>query len=103
MIAPLTGGTVMAKSQAKVAELNSGFDVVVQGGRLIDPKNGIDAVRDIGIRKGRVAAVAPKLDRGKAKIIDATGLVVTPGLIDTHAHVYEHVSGDFGLNPDLVG
>jgi dihydroorotase len=60
-------------------------------------------VRDIGIRKGRVAAVAPQFDPGKAKIIDATGLIVTPGLIDTHAHVYEHVSGDFGLNPDLVG
>lgn len=90
----------MAKT---VAQLNPIFDVVVKGGRLIDPKNGIDAVRDIGIRKGRVAAVASKLDPGKAKLIDATGLVVTPGLIDTHAHVYEHVSGDFGLNPDLVG
>jgi dihydroorotase len=37
------------------------------------------------------------------RVIDAKGLIVTPGLIDTHAHVYEHVSGDFGLNPDLVG
>ena len=72
------------------------FDIVVKGGRLIDPANGIDAVRDIGVRKGKVAAVAPKLAPGKAKVIDATGLIVTPGLIDTHAHVYEHVSGDFG-------
>ena len=93
----------MAKAKAEVATLNSGFDTVVMGGRLIDPKNRIDAVRDIGIKKGRVAAVAPRLAAGKAKIIDAKGLVVTPGLIDTHAHVYEHVSGDFGLNPDLVG
>jgi dihydroorotase len=88
---------------AKTVKLNPAFDAVVKGGHLIDPKNGIDAVRDIGIRKGRVAAVAPTLDPGAAKIIDAKGLVVTPGLIDTHAHVYEHVSGDFGLNPDLVG
>jgi dihydroorotase len=79
------------------------FDVIVKGGRVIDPKNGIDAIRDIGIRKGRVAGVAPRLDPGAAKIVDAKGLLVTPGLIDTHAHVYEHVSGDFGLNPDLVG
>jgi dihydroorotase len=93
----------MAKAKAEIAALAPGFDLIVKGGRLIDPKNGIDGLRDIGIKKGCVAAVAPKLTAGKAKIIDAKGLVLTPGLIDTHAHVYEHVSGDFGLNPDLVG
>lgn len=90
-------------AKGKLATLTPAFDVVVKGGRVIDPKNGVDGVRDIGIRKGRIVAVAPKLERGKAKVIDAKGLIVTPGLIDTHAHVYEHVSGDFGLNPDLVG
>jgi len=90
----------MAKTVDKLAPE---FDVVVTGGHVIDPKNGVDAVRDIGIRKGRIAALAPKLAPGKAKVIDAAGLVLTPGLIDTHAHVYEHVSGDFGLNPDIVG
>ncbi len=90
----------MAKTIDKLAPV---FDTVVKGGRVIDPKNGLDAVNDVGIRKGRVAAIAPRLDPGKAKVIDAAGLIVTPGLIDTHAHVYEHVSGDFGLNPDLVG
>jgi dihydroorotase len=95
----------MAKTIATsaLAKLSSAYDVVIKGGRVVDPKNGIDAIRDIGIRKGRIAALAPKLDPGAAKVIDANGLVVTPGLIDTHAHVYEHVSGDFGLNPDLVG
>jgi dihydroorotase len=93
----------MAKTKAAIATLTPAFDVVVKSGRVIDPKNGLDAIRDIGIRRGRIAAVAPKLDPGAAKLIDAKGLIVTPGLIDTHAHVYEHVSGDFGLNPDLVG
>lgn len=88
---------------ANVAKLKPAFDLVVKGGRVIDPANGIDAVLDIGVKKGRIAAVAPKLDPGKAKIIDATGLIVTPGLVDTHAHVYQYVSGDFGLNPDVVG
>jgi len=92
-----------AQSEAEVATLRPRFDVVVRGGRVIDPANGLDGVRDIGIRRGRIAAVAASLDPGAAKIVDASGLIVTPGLVDTHAHVYEHVSGDFGLNPDLVG
>jgi dihydroorotase len=97
------GPTQTRKVSSAVAKLELALDTVVKGGRLIDPKNGIDGVRDIGIRKGRIAAIAPKLPPGAAKVIDATGLLITPGLIDTHAHVYEHVSGDFGLNPDLVG
>jgi dihydroorotase len=88
---------------AGVATLAGGYDLVLKGGRLVDPGNGIDGRMDIAIRKGRIAAVAPDLDPGAGKTIDIAGLIVTPGLIDTHAHVYEHVSGDFGLNPDLVG
>src|ERR1700680_2503420 len=88
---------------ATVAKLEPAYDLVVKGGRVIDPANGIDAVRDVVVKKGRLAAVAPKLDPGAAKVIDAKGLIVTPGLVDTHAHVYQYVSGDFGLNPDLVG
>jgi dihydroorotase len=93
----------MAKTKAAIATLTPAFDVVVKSGRVIDPKNGLDAIRDIGIRRGRIAAVAPKLDPGAAKLIDAKGLIVTPGLIDTHAHVYQYVSGRFGLNADMVG
>ncbi|MBV9825161.1 MAG: amidohydrolase/deacetylase family metallohydrolase [Alphaproteobacteria bacterium] len=90
-------------TESQVTVFNSGYDTVVRGGRVIDPANRIDAVCDVAIRNGVIAAVGPDLDATGAKIIDAAGLVVTPGLIDTHAHVYEHVSGDFGLNPDLVG
>ncbi|MBV9551817.1 MAG: amidohydrolase/deacetylase family metallohydrolase [Alphaproteobacteria bacterium] len=90
----------MAKTIDRLAPV---FDTVIAGGRVIDPRNKLDAVCDIAIRKGRIAAVGHTLARGTAKVIDASGLVLTPGLIDTHAHVYEHVSGDFGLNPDIVG
>src|SRR5437764_6555834 len=93
----------MAKPTNKEAAPKAGYDLIVRGGRVIDPANDLDAVRDIGIKKGRIAAIAPKLDPGAAKIIDAVGLIVTAGLIDTHAHVYQYVSGDFGLNADMVG
>ena len=91
------------KASAAIAKLKPGYDLVVKGGRVIDPANGTDGIRDIGIKRGRIVAGAPKLDPGAAKVVDAAGLIVTPGLIDTHAHVYQYVSGDFGLNPDLVG
>ena len=79
------------------------FDIVIKGGRVLDPASGLDGVRDIGIRQGRIAAVEESVSPGAARPIDAFGLLVLPGMIDTHAHVYEHVSGRFGLNPDLVG
>ena len=79
------------------------FDLVIKGGRVIDPASGVDGIRDIGVRQGRIAAVEDAIAPGAAETIDAGGLLVVPGMIDTHAHVYEHVSGRFGLNPDLVG
>ena len=79
-------------------------DVIITGGTLIDPAAGRSGRFDLGIRDGRVAAVAPSLPRASApRWIDAAGKLVVPGLIDTHAHVYEHVTGKFGLDPDLVG
>lgn len=79
------------------------FDLVIRGGRVIDPASGVDGIRDIGVRHGRIAAVEDAIRPGGAETIDAGGLLVLPGMIDTHAHVYEHVCGRFGLNPDLVG
>ena len=79
-------------------------DVIVTGGTLIDPAAGRSGSFDLGIRDGRVTAVETELPRESApRWIDATGKLVVPGLIDTHAHVYEHVTGKFGLDPDHVG
>lgn len=80
------------------------FDLVIAGGRVIDPASGTDAVCDVAVKDGRIAAVGNGAAHAKAaRTIDAAGLLVVPGLIDTHAHVFQHVSGRFGLNPDLVG
>jgi dihydroorotase len=86
------------------ADLPFAFDMVLRGGRVIDPASGTDAILDVAIRDGKIAAVGADLPLSVgAVLVDVSGAIVTPGLIDTHAHVYEHVTGDFGLNADLVG
>src|SRR6266542_523841 len=64
------------------------FDLLIAGGRVIDPASGRDEVADVGISGGKIAAVGTGLGRDAKETIDATGLLVTPGLIDLHAHVY---------------
>ena len=78
------------------------FELVLKGGRVIDPAQGLDGIFDIGIADGNIVAVSPGLS-GARKAIDVRGALVLPGLIDTHAHVFRHVTGRFGLDADLVG
>ncbi len=61
------------------------YDLVVQGGRVMDPESGLDAVRNLGIRAGRIEDISENTLEG-GRVIDATGLVVAPGFIDLHAH-----------------
>ncbi len=69
---------------------NELFDIILVGGRVIDPETGLDAVRDVGIRDGRIVAVSEKSLGGQGKNervkINVKGLVVAPGFIDLHAH-----------------
>jgi dihydroorotase len=77
---------------------------VLKGGRLIDPGARVDAICDIRVCDGRIDAIGTGLGSLPGdEVIDCTGLLVLPGLIDTHAHVYEHVTGRFGLNADMCG
>jgi dihydroorotase len=62
------------------------YDLVLAGGRVIDPGNGIDGVMDLALSGDKIAAVGKDL-AGK-KVVDVSGMLVTPGLIDLHAHVY---------------
>ena len=79
------------------------YDLVVSGGRVIDPANGIDAVRDVGITAGRVAAVLERIDPAEAgRVVEATGKLVLPGLIDAHVHVYDGVA-QVGVQAEAVG
>ena len=83
------------------------YDLLLQGGHVIDARNGISAVRDIGIKDGKVAAVAAHLDPASAlKVVNVAGLYVTPGLVDIHVHVYagtgerNSYAGDNSIYPD---
>lgn len=65
------------------------FDLLLKGGRLIDPVSGLDAQRDLAIAGGRIAAIDSDIPFERAvRVIDATGSIVAPGLIDLHSHVY---------------
>ena len=74
----------MSAEQRSVDEML--FDLVLRGGRVIDPSQGLDAITDVGFRDGRIAQVGADLDGDAVK--DVKGLIVTPGLIDLHTHVY---------------
>mgnify|MGYP000122491071 FL=1 len=81
---------------------NNNYDLLVKGGHVIDPKNGIDAVMDIAIKAGKIYKVGKNLPATEAKqVVDATGLKVVPGIIDMHAHVFAGTQQDHYLSDGL--
>jgi dihydroorotase len=62
------------------------YDLVIRNGRLIDPSVKLNATRDVGIREGRIASIEPHISGDAVEVIDATGKLVVPGLIDIHTH-----------------
>jgi dihydroorotase len=84
------------------AQAPASFDVLVKGGHVIDPKNGVDAVMDIAIKAGKIFKVGKNLPASEAKqVVDATGLKVVPGIIDMHAHVFAGTQPDHYLSDGL--
>ena len=79
------------------------YDLILSGGRVIDPSQSLDGIMDVAIRHGRIAAIAPTIQGATRETTDVRGKLVLPGMIDTHAHVYRYVSGRFGLDADMVG
>src|SRR5262252_1418590 len=68
------------------------YDLVLQGGRVMDPESALDAVRDVGITRGRISRISADPLAGE-RVIDAKGLVVAPGFIDLHQHAQDAASG----------
>ena len=84
------------------------YNIVIKDGRVIDPKNNINDVMDVAISNGKIALVGKNIDPSKAtQVINAKGLIVTPGLIDMHTHNFvgtntgqAYMNGPLGVIPD---
>src|SRR5688572_579410 len=74
-------------------------ELLIRGGRVIDPANGLDGIADVAIADGRILAVGPDLPSADgAEVLDASDRYVVPGLVDLHVHVYWGVA-DLSIAP----
>jgi dihydroorotase len=79
------------------------YDLIIRGGTVIDPANGVHGLNDVAVEAGKIARVSPNIPAEEGRrVLDVKGKMVTPGLIDLHTHVYDGVNGN-GVNPDLGG
>jgi dihydroorotase len=83
------------------------YDMLLKGGRVIDPKNSVDGAFDVAIKDGRVAAVAAGIPAASARrVLDVNGLIITPGLVDIHTHLFYTTglagawAGESSIRPD---
>jgi dihydroorotase len=83
------------------------YQILIKGGHVIDPRNGVDAVMDVAVADGKIAAVRADISPADARtVVDAAGLYVTPGLIDAHVHLFATTgmkdawAGDNSVLPD---
>ncbi len=79
------------------------YDLLLKGGHVIDAKNHIDGARDVAIPDGRIARVAAQINPAEAKkVVDVSGLYVTPGLVDMHVHVFKRNNPPIAMNEEAV-
>ncbi|MBI3327897.1 MAG: amidohydrolase/deacetylase family metallohydrolase [Nitrospinae bacterium] len=79
------------------------YDLLLKGGTVVDASVGLHGVHDIAVQDGKIARIAPTIPREEAtRVLEVAGQIVTPGLIDLHAHVFEGFNS-IGVHPDLGG
>jgi dihydroorotase len=89
----LSGAAAIGVRAATGGAQTRTYDLMIRGGRVIDPASRLDALRDIAIAGGRIAAVAPNIAGDATGTIDARGKLVVPGLLDIHTHVARSADG----------
>lgn len=95
------GCSLVAGVRAFAAKAHK-YDILLTGGRVIDPAGGLDAIRDVAIANGRIASVGVNLGADATDVIDAHGKLVVPGLIDIHTHAARDEQGGRLLVEDGV-
>ena len=79
----------MVAVACSVRRLGATYDLVLKGGHVIDPANGVDELRDVAVAGNRIVRVAPDIPAGEARLaVNVQNYYVTPGLVDLHTHVY---------------
>jgi len=86
---------------AACPEPEPAYDWVIRNGRVMDPESGLDAIRDVGIRDGRIARIDAGPLHGDA-LLDATGQVVAPGFVDLHSHAQSPLGQDFHVRDGVT-
>src|SRR5580765_442913 len=87
------GAVAFARAPRPFGAQSARYDLIIRGGRVVDPSVRLDAVRDVAISGGRIAAVEADIAGGAADSIDARGKLVVPGLIDIHTHTARAAEG----------
>ncbi len=77
------------------------YDIVISGGRVMDPESGLDAIRNVGIKNGKIAVISARRLRG-ARTIDAQKMVVAPGFIDLHSHGINNASNEYQMHDGVT-
>src|SRR6267142_719967 len=89
----LAGSGALARPVHAAMGPGDKFDLLIKGGEVLDPSQKLRGIRDIGIRYGVVEAIEASIPAERAlRVLDANGRLVTPGLIDLHAHTYPYGS-----------
>src|SRR5262249_50194670 len=99
----LGSGDALAAASPAAGQAAAAYDLLIKGGRVIDPSQKVSGVLVVAIAGGKIAAVAANIPDGRAReVFDARGKLVTPGFINVHAHLYIY-GNTVTVEPEPVG